>query len=278
MKKTKKIFQRYVFRIAVLIAACLVIFGGLYAISLKRADIQEAWNKRGAPVAVAHLPVALPAPVRPLEAQSSAAVVLDSELIPLPESFDLAVPFTSQAPYAAWDAVHKEACEEASLSMVHAFYEGVSGGKIEAAKAEQRIQEIVAFERKTFGFFEDTDAEQTAQIAREFYGYQKIEILIDPSVEDIKRQLVAGRPVIVPSAGRLLGNPFYNQPGPIYHMLVLRGYTKTKFITNDPGTRRGEGYQYSFDVVMQAMRDWNNGDVLNGRKVVLVIYPNSLTP
>jgi len=97
-------------------------------------------------------------------------------------------------------------------------------------------------------------------------------------VEDIKRQLVAGRPVIVPSAGRLLGNPFYNQPGPIYHMLVLRGYTKTKFITNDPGTRRGEGYQYSFDVVMQAMRDWNNGDVLNGRKVVLVIYPNSLTP
>jgi len=278
MKRKKK--RGYHWRQIVIFGiACLVFLGALSAISLKRADIKEAWNKRGAPVAVAHLPIALPVPARPAEIESSPTdPSADPEPASLPESFDLAVPFTSQAPNAVWDAVHEEACEEASLYMVHAFYEGVGGGKIAAVKAEQRIQEMVAFEIKTFGFFEDTTAEQTAQIARDLYGYEKTEILVDPSVEDLKWHVAAGRPVIIPAAGRLLGNPFYKAPGPLYHMLVLRGFTKTKFITNDPGTRRGEGFQYEIKTIMEAMHDWNSGDVLSGRKAALVVYPNALNP
>ena len=89
----------------------------------------------------------------------------------------------------------------------------------------------------------------------------------------------------MPSAGRELGNPNFKSPGPIYHNLVIRGYTKDgKFITNDPGTRKGEQYIYDQDVVMAAIHDWvpkgdrtiaANGDVATGQRVVLVVSQNA---
>ena len=61
--------------------------------------------------------------------------------------------------------------------------------------------------------------------------------------------------MLVPTAGRELGNPYYKQPGPIYHFLVIRGYTSKYLITNDVGTRRGEEYKYKFDILINAVHD-----------------------
>jgi hypothetical protein len=73
-------------------------------------------------------------------------------------------------------------------------------------------------------------------------------------------------------AGRQLGNPNYKQPGPLYHMLVIKGYKKNgDFITNDSGTRKGADYIYQADVIMQAMHDWNGGKVKTGKKVMLIV-------
>ena len=193
----------------------------------------------------------------------------------LPSEFNLAVPFTSQAPHANWDLPYKETCEEASLYMVHAYYEGIKEGKIAAEIADAEIKKIIEFEKEIFGYYEDTTAEQTGTLAEMMYGHEKIELIENPTVEQIKTHVAAGHPVIVPAAGRLLGNPNFTAPGPIYHMLVIRGYTKDgKFITNDPGTKNGEAYVYDFDTVMNAMHDWNNGDeITEGKKVALVIYP-----
>ena len=58
-------------------------------------------------------------------------------------------------------------------------------------------------------------------------------------------------------------------------MLVVRGYTDDKFITNDVGTRKGENYQYDYDVLMNSIHDWNDGDVDNGQRVVIVVWPNT---
>jgi hypothetical protein len=198
-------------------------------------------------------------------------VVLEDEL---PTSINLAVPFTSQAPHAVWDNPYKEACEEASLYMVHRYFEGEPAGLIEATKADEELLRIVAFEEGLFGFFEDTTAQQTATLAEVMYG-REYELVEDPTAEDIKRHVAAGRPVIVPSAGRLLGNPYFTAPGPVYHMLVVRGYTASnQFIVNDPGTSRGEEFIYDVDTIMDAMHDWNGGDeITEGKKVVLVLYP-----
>ncbi|MFA6132204.1 MAG: C39 family peptidase [Patescibacteria group bacterium] len=194
---------------------------------------------------------------------------------PMPVEFNLAVPFTSQAPLANWDVVHEDACEEAAIYMVNAFYEGWPAGKIDPNQADIDLLKIVDYEKALFGFFESTTAAQTAVLAEQMYGYERVEVIEDPTVEDLKAHLVAGRPVIILAAGRMLGNPNFTGEGPLYHALVLKGYTKTTFVTNDPGTRLGADYQYSFDTIMEAMHDWNGGDVLNGAKVVVVIYPNN---
>ena len=192
----------------------------------------------------------------------------------MPVKFNLAVPFTSQAPLSNWDAVHEDACEEASIYMVNAFYEGWPAGKIDPETADTDLLKIVEFEKALFGFFESTTAIQTALLTEQMYGYERVEVIEDPTVDDLKAQIVAGHPVVVLAAGRLLGNPNFTGEGPLYHALVLKGYTETTFVTNDPGTRLGADYQYDFDVIMNALHDWNGGDVLNGKKVVLVIYPN----
>jgi len=191
------------------------------------------------------------------------------------EEINLAVPFTPQAPHANWDLPYKETCEEASLYMVHAYYEGVKAGKIAADTADAEIKKIIAFEKEIFGYYEDTTTEQTGTLAEMMYGYEQTELIENPTIEQIKKHVAEGHPVIVPAAGRLLGNPNFTAPGPIYHMLVIRGYTKdNKFITNDPGTKNGEEYVYDFDTVMNAMHDWNNGDeITEGKKVVLIVYP-----
>lgn len=191
-----------------------------------------------------------------------------------PVSMNLAVPFTSQAPHGNWDEPYQEACEEASVYMVHAYFSGMDEGQIPADTADENLLKIVEFEMELYGFYKDTTAEQTGMFAELMYGHA-YQVLNNPSVEDIQRKLVQGHPVIVPAAGRLLGNPYFTAPGPLYHMLVIRGYTQDgQFIVNDPGTYRGEAYLYDFDTIMYAMHDWNDGDeITEGKKAVLVLSP-----
>ena len=194
------------------------------------------------------------------------------EEVVFPASLNLAVPFTSQAPHGNWDEPYQEACEEASVYMVHAYFEGVPEGRIPADTADLDLLKIVAFEEELFGYYEDTTAEKTGVFAELMFGHT-YRLIEDPTVDQIKAELVAGRPVIVPAAGRLLGNPYFTAPGPIYHMLVIRGYTQDdQFIVNDPGTSRGESFLYDFDTLLYALHDWNNGGEINqGRKVVIVL-------
>ena len=189
-----------------------------------------------------------------------------------PATFNLAVPFTSQAPFAVWDEMHGEACEEASIYMIAEFYKGTVG-KIDPTVADAELYRLVAIENETFGYFEDTTAAETARLAKIAYGFSRVDLIENPTADQIKALIASGHPVIVPAAGRQLNNPNFTGDGPPYHMIVLRGYTETQFISNDPGTRRGEEYVYSVETIMTAMHDWNGGDVENGKKVVLVMYP-----
>lgn len=193
--------------------------------------------------------------------------VTDYQLL---SEINLAIPFTSQAPSKNWGLPYAEFCEEASSLMVASYINGWTIPSVEFA--EQKMLEIKEFEEKRFGYYKDTTAEETAIILREFYKFNKVQVLYDPTINDIKKAVADGKAVIAPMAGRLLGNPYFQSPGPIYHMIVIKGYTKEgNIITNDPGTRNGADFIYSPSVIMNALHDWNKGDVENGRKVVIVV-------
>lgn len=188
---------------------------------------------------------------------------------PLPVSALIDVPFMVQAPLANWDAIHEETCEEASLMMVHYFRSREKFGS--PSSQDDELKSLVAWETDQ-GYPYDVTAGQVSKIASSYYSMTTGRVIKNPTSEDLKTELAAGRPVIVPAAGRLLGNPNFTGGGPPYHMLVLKGYDSTGFITNDPGTRRGEGYRYSFETLTQAIHDWSGSTstITSGAKAVLV--------
>lgn len=190
----------------------------------------------------------------------------------LPNKINLAMSFTPQAPFGNWALPYQEACEEASSLMVNYY---LSGKKFaNADEANKELLKIIDWETTNLGDYKDTTAKQTAAMIKGYFGYNQVTLLNNPTIDQIKKYLEQGLPVIVPAAGQELHNPYFSGAGPLYHMLVIKGYTATTFITNDPGTKRGADYQYSQDVLMAAIHDWNNGDVINGQKVVIIIQPN----
>lgn len=221
--------------------------------------------------------------------------VLEDEIIPTRHLNK--VVFTSQAPYAKWDDLHDEACEEASLIMAHNYLVGTE--KLEIKTAEEEIQKMVTFQENYFGSHKDLDTEESIELAEKFYNekYQLIELepkensaekdavgisendseptINQEKIDYLKKELSKGNLFIIPAAGQELGNPYFREPGPLYHMLVITGYDddKKEFITNDPGTRRGEDYRYSYEILWNAIHDFpgKKTDILTGAKNVILV-------
>ncbi|MFZ2299857.1 MAG: C39 family peptidase [Candidatus Moraniibacteriota bacterium] len=184
------------------------------------------------------------------------------------------VPFTVQAPFGEWsDPVFQNACEEASLVMA-AYW--LSGKPLSKEIAKQEIIALSRFEENWLGHSIDTSAEDTLTLFRDYYNLAFGRVHTDAGIADIQSALAAGSIVIVPADGRKLGNPHFTQPGPPRHMLVVIGYdvVAKEFITNDPGTKHGDGYRYPENVLYDAILDYPTGDHLPikvPRKAMIVI-------
>lgn len=197
----------------------------------------------------------------------------------LPAEVNLSVPFYSQAPNGDWGMPYQEACEEASLLLAWYYVTGA-----EPSKEDFEVDELamVKWETSFFGQYEHTTIEQTAEMASKYLDYNSWEILENPTVEELKIELAAGHPIVAPFAGRYLGNPYFTGLGPVYHMLVIRGYDEEKFITNDVGTRHGENFTYPYETLLNALHDWHDSaadyddGILNGGKRVLVLSSKEL--
>lgn len=235
----------------------------------KRHDVQRSFERAALPSAVPYQsPTAsfvstTKEPVVPSNSKPTATT--------FPAEANLAVPFTAQAPHANWEPPYGEFCEEASILMAMSY---VLNQKIPTPEvADQKLQELWNFEQTKLKYPEDVTIAETDKIIKEFYKYQTTKIIDNPTARDIKQAVAAGKLVIVPAAGRELGNPYYQQPGPLYHMFVVKGYTADgKFIVNDPGTRRGADFLFKEDVMMNAIHDWRADRKIElGKKVVLII-------
>lgn len=210
----------------------------------------------------------------PVEAAPEEGAPVENDDAVLPATFNLAVPFSSQAPFGVWDPLHEDACEEASVYMIAEYFHGRAEGRVEPAVADEVITALVHYGEDELGHGLSISAAQTVDLINGYYdGAFTAEVVDDPTVEDIQRYLASGYPVIIPAAGRELGNPNFSGEGPLYHMLVLRGYDGTHFISNDPGTRLGEGYRYEYDVLMNAIADWTGSDIDKNAKRIVVMKP-----
>ena len=151
------------------------------------------------------------------------------------------------------------------------------GESLNKEEARSEILKLADYQKKSFGEYRDTSAEDTViRIIKGYFGYSQAEVKKDITIYDIINELVKGNLVITPMNGRQLNNPHYTGQGPERHMLVIRGYdSQTKeFITNDAGTRLGEKYRYKEEVLYNAIRDYLTGyhlPIEKEEKVMIVV-------
>jgi len=195
----------------------------------------------------------------------------NNEEIELPKEVNLDITFYPQAPDGDWSLPWKEACEESSVVQAYYF---VKWKELSKQIFKQEVLSIVETQKDMLWKYIDTSMWETAQFLEAQYGYTDYEIIDNPSVEDLKRELAQWHPIIAPFAGKELWNGFFTNGWPRYHVLVIVGYNEGFFLTNDVGTSRWENFTYSYDTIMNAMHDlvplWE-GDILDGEKRVLVI-------
>jgi hypothetical protein len=190
----------------------------------------------------------------------------------IPEEMNLSVPFMLQAPKQNWDMPYQEACEEASMLMVKGYYSGKQG-VYTPDEADKLIVDFVNYQTSQ-GLPPDITAEESKRMMQEYLGLARATVIENPTADQLKGFIAKRMPIILPASGKLLNNPNFRNGGPNYHMLVIKGYTKAgQFIVNDPGTRKGADYVYSEKTIMNAMHDWNGGDVVRGAKRVIVVQP-----
>ena len=186
------------------------------------------------------------------------------------------VPFTSQAPLGEWDdSLQQDGCEEASSLMAVSWAQG----KIFQSPQQtlNQLKEISSWQQQNYNSAIDTSAQDTLdRIIKGYFNYNSAQLLYPIKPTDIVKALTENQLVIAPMNGQLLNNPYFTSPGPERHMLVIIGYDPdtNEFITNDPGTRRGQNYRYNEQVLWQAIRDYITGDhqpITTNQKVVIII-------
>lgn len=170
---------------------------------------------------------------------------------------NLTIPFTPQAPQENWSQPWQDACEEAVIAMVDYFYAGHSEKTIERNKTTKMIKEIYDLKTKTFGWSLDEDTNKIVTLINNYYGWEA-RIFENPTIEQIKNEINNNRPIIVPTFGKALQNKYFKDGGPDYHTLIISGYDdeKKEFITQEPGTKFGLDFRYSYDKVMNAIHDF----------------------
>lgn len=226
----------------------------------------------------------------------------ETKVVVLPKKVENKVPFMVQSPFAKWDELHEESCEEASLIMLKYYNDtlvdnfdlALNKNKFSLNKkmigkdsfiilknvAEEEIQKIVKYQIEKYGDFHDTDAQITKEIGVEYFKLDNLKIIEDFKIIDLKKELAQGSIILVPTAGRELKNPYFSGAGPLYHNLVITGYNDAKntFITNDPGTRRGENYEYKQQLLYNAIHDFpgDKNKILQGKKRAVLMIADSL--
>ncbi len=173
---------------------------------------------------------------------------------------DQKVPFTAQAPTGDWqDERQQDGCEEASALMAVYWAEGKS---LNSSIALTQILGASDYELKAHGEFRDISVNDAVQwIYKEYFKYTKVVVKRNVTIASLIAELEKGNVIVAPMQGQELGNPYFTPPGPERHMLLIRGYDKNKkqFITNDPGTKHGQGYRYNQDVLYNAILSYPTG-------------------
>ncbi len=179
------------------------------------------------------------------------------------QSINLAVPFTPEAPDGLMVKPWNNSCEEASIIMLDEYYKGNTQKTIPKPTAKTAILDYIAIEDKIFGYNANANATEITRLINGYSKYFEANVKTNPTLDEIKNELNAGRPVFALLYGYNLNNPRiqFLRGGSYYHTFVIKGFDEDKkeFIVNDNGDlKQGLDLRYSYDTILGALRDYSH--------------------
>ena len=207
----------------------------------------------------------------PISVITALAVIL-IPLIPVqaqgrPQSTILNVPFIRQAPFGNWDDRRQQyGCEEASIVMAMAWVRSAYNNASDVILREEALRDIInmsEYQKVIYGVYEDTNAQDTARVVREFYQHSDVTVTENISVEHIRMELSKNRVVIVPLNTQLTGLPIYKN-GPVRHTVIVVGYDdkNDEIIINDPIVQNGGNMWIPAAALDKALWNYTTGNNL----------------
>lgn len=178
-----------------------------------------------------------------------------------PASINLPVPFLWEIPGGTWVKPWNNACEESSVAMVENYYLNNKKMRFPAKEAKAMMWPFFSIEDKLFGSNADTNSTRTLKVINDYTSFDAT-IKKNPTLEEIKAELTAGRPVISLHYGFGLKNPLhrFRRGGSSYHVMVLTGFDDRakKFFVNDPELAGGLDFPYSYGTILTSLHDFNH--------------------
>ena len=243
--------KKIIFPIVFIILVCFIAIGYLF----KQKNINEYYSSLN----IGELTLPAPTATNTIDSTATTATpTLEASTIDgatsIPEQKTISVPFADQAPFRNWDDPYQEACEETSIIMAKAYFDGNNTEDLDKTYINEQILALVDYQEKNWGGHHDLDTKLTLKLLQDFYGVNG-EIVSINSADDLKKLIAQDKVIVAPTYGKKLNNPYFTAPGPVYYMLLIKGYNNTDFITNDPGVWQGKNFAYSFDNLFAAIAD-----------------------
>ncbi|MCX5991088.1 MAG: C39 family peptidase [Chloroflexi bacterium] len=170
------------------------------------------------------------------------------------------MPFKAQVPPGSWAETNN--CGQTSSLMVFSYWNGT-------VPTEQGIKDIDDWLYTKYGDPVNgyngsiSTTTKLESLAREYGGFSTYKAS-GWDLNRLKRELDAGHPVIVAVIAGRLSNRSYTYSGG--HFVVVKGYSSTHVICNDPGTSGGHDKYYANTEFSLAMSD-------QGGSVVVIAPP-----
>jgi peptidase C39-like protein len=188
----------------------------------------------------------------------------------------LDIPYINESPDGSWTGPWKNGCEEASIAMIENYYLGEKDPTIK----ESMDYMMALFEKQNniWNSNADADTHRTDILINDYTQYNS-NIIENPTIEQIKKELQQKRPVISYHYGKDLQNPNipFLSTGSYFHVIVIIGYNDitNEFITHDNGDiKTGEKHRYKYDVIMNSLHDFDfTTRTTTGPPRVIFTYP-----
>ena len=219
--------------------------------------------------------------IKDLEKEKSSILQEESE-IKIEKEKILNVKFYSQFPLdiATWkkyDEPYQNFCEEASLLNWYYYLVWKEPNLKEYNKDLLKIKEIE--DLILDNWYKHSSIQDTLQVLIAFQeNNQKVfwEIIKNPTIEDIKENISKWNLVIAPLYWKWLTNPYFKNWGPIYHNLLIKGYTEQNFIVNEVWVSKWDSFRYKQEEIMKNIHNFDKklypGNFQEWKKEILILY------